>query len=64
MLIYRLLEKKLSVLYKYINKNLKKGFIRLLESLAGFPILFILKKNRKLRLDITFRKLNNIIVKN
>ena len=59
-----MLEKELSVLRKYINKNLKKGFIQLLESLAGFPILFVLKKDSKLRLCINYRKLNNITIKN
>lgn len=59
-----MLEKELSVLRKYIDKNLKKGFIQLLESLARFPILFVLKKDSKLRLCINYRKLNNITIKN
>ena len=47
-------EKELSVLRKYLNKNLKKGFIQQLESLAGFPILFVPKKDGKLRLCIDY----------
>ena len=43
-----MLEKELKELRKYLNKNLNKGFIRELESLAGFCVLFILKKNSKL----------------
>ena len=43
--IYGLLERELKVLRKYINKNLKKGFIQRLESPARHPILFILKKD-------------------
>ena len=47
-LIYQLLEKELAVLKKYININLKKGFIQLSTSLAASLLLFVLKKNRKL----------------
>lgn len=43
--IYRLLDKELATLQKYINKNLKKGFIRELQLLARFSILFVLKKD-------------------
>ena len=32
--------------------------------LAGYPILFILKKNNRFRLYIDYRKLNDIIIKN
>ena len=31
---------------------------------AGYPILFILKKNNGFRLYIDYRKLNDIIIKN
>ena len=51
------------MLREYINENLKKGFIRLLSLLAESPILFILKKDRKKRLYINYRKLNIIIIK-
>jgi hypothetical protein len=44
--------------------NIKKGFIRLSESPAGFPVMFIPKKNRKLRLCVDFRRLNEITIKN
>ena len=54
----------LETLREYINKNLKKEFIRLLNLLAGSPVLFILKKNRKKRLYINYWKLNIIIIKN
>jgi hypothetical protein len=43
---------------------LKKGFIYRSELPIGYLVLFIPKKNRKLRLYINFRKLNNIIIKN
>jgi len=47
-----------------LDENLAKGFIRRSESPAGAPILFVLKKNRKLRLCVDYRKLNAITIKN
>jgi hypothetical protein len=44
--------------------NIKKGFIRLSESPARFLVIFIPKKNRKLRLYVDFRRLNKITIKN
>jgi len=61
-------------LEKYIEENLRKGFIRKSKSPAGVPILFLKKKNGELRLcvdyrrrlnDITFNEyINNIYFKN
>jgi hypothetical protein len=62
--IYGMSEKELQELKTYINVNVKKGFIRKSESPAGFPVIFVPKKNRKLRLCVDFRKLNNITIKN
>ena len=59
-----MLEKKFRKFRKYINKSLKKGFIRKFKSFTGYPVIFIHKKNKSLRLYIDYRKLNNIIVKN
>ncbi|KAF2195548.1 hypothetical protein K469DRAFT_543593, partial [Zopfia rhizophila CBS 207.26] len=50
---------KLKVLRKYFNNYFIKGFIR-----ATLLILFIPKKNRKLRLYINYRYFNKAIVKN
>jgi len=47
-----------------LDKNLKKGFIRESKSLAGYPILFIKKKDGLLRLYVDYRKLNDVIIKN
>ena len=58
------LKNKEDYLKEYINKLLKKGFIRPLESLILYSVLFVDKKDRGLRLYINFRKLNKIIVKN
>ena len=46
-----------------MDKNLKKDFIRKIKIIVEFSILFILKKDRKLRLYINYRKLNTIIIK-
>jgi len=47
-------------LKKFIQENLQKGYIRLLQLLAGYPVLFVLKKNGKLRIYIDYKQLNNI----
>ena len=62
--IYRLSEIKLGTLDEYIKENLAKGFIQLSILPVGYLIMFVPKKNRKLRLYIDYRKFNDIIVKN
>ena len=51
-------------LKKFINKNLKKGFIQESKLHMAPPFFFIKKKNRKLWPVIDYCKLNEIIVKN
>jgi hypothetical protein len=63
-LIYGLSEKELSTLRDYIKDNLEKGYIRASQSPAGYPIIFVPKKNSVLRLCVDYRKLNNITIKN
>ena len=63
-LIYALFEKKLKILREYLNENLKKKFIKKSQSSTKYSILFVLKKNGKLRLCVDYRKLNEIIIKN
>jgi len=58
-----MLKNKLAILKEYINKNLKKGFIKKLTLRARALVLFILKKDKELQLVINYYKLNNIIVK-
>jgi hypothetical protein len=41
-------------LRSYLEKNLEIGYIRLSTSLVGYLILFILKKDRKLRIYIDY----------
>ena len=62
--IYGLSETELGTLNEYIKENLVKRFIQPLTLPVGYPIIFIPKKNRKLRLYIDYRKFNNITIKN
>ena len=62
--IYRLSQKELDALSTYLKENLAKGFIRPSSSSAAYPILFVPKKNGKLRLCVDYRKLNVITIKN
>ena len=50
-------------LREFIKKNLRKGYIQLLQLLVGYLVLFIPKKNGKLRMYINYRQLNSIIKK-
>jgi hypothetical protein len=63
-LIYSLLEKELTALREYLEKNQKKGFIRPSVIDANYPILFVPKLGGKLWLYIDYRRLNEIIIKN
>jgi hypothetical protein len=62
--IYLLSERELEALREYIEKNLTKGYIRPLKSPARYPVLFVPKKDGKLRMYVNYRKLNDIIIKN
>jgi hypothetical protein len=57
-------EKELQELKAYIDKNIKKEFIRLSESPARYSVMFVPKKNGKLQLCVDFQKLNDITIKN
>lgn len=52
--IYGFNEEQLKAFWEYFDENLRKGYIRLLRSLAEYPILFVLKKNGKFRLYIDY----------
>ena len=51
------------ILKEFVKENLRKGYIQLLQLLVGYLVLFIPKKNRKLRIYINYRQLNSIIKK-
>jgi hypothetical protein len=57
-------KKELQELKTYIDVNIKKEFIRPSESPARFPVMFVPKKNGKLRLYMDFQRLNKITIKN
>jgi reverse transcriptase-like protein/integrase-like protein/chromodomain-containing protein/aspartyl protease len=61
--IYNLNEKQLETLRDYIDENLKKGYIRPSTSEAGYPVMFVPKKNGKLRLVVDYRRINADTVK-
>ncbi|SOV07292.1 uncharacterized protein UDID_18776 [Ustilago sp. UG-2017a] len=56
--------KEMTELRRYLDENLKKGFIRPSKSPARSPVLFIPKKDGGLRLCVDYRGLNEITVKN
>ena len=62
--IYFLNNEKFKVFWKYIEKNLKKEYIRPLKLSIEYPVLFILKKDSKFKLYIDYYQFNNIIKKN
>jgi len=62
--IYQLSEKELKEVKKFIDEMMKKGYIRPSTSPAGFPILFVPKKDGSLRMCVDFRRLNDITIKN
>ena len=63
-LIYALSETELKALREYLDKNLKKRFIQPSISPAGYSILFVPKKDKKLQLCVDYRQLNAITIKN
>ena len=54
-LLYRTLEEDLGMLKEFIDKYLKKGYIRELSLLVGSLTLFVLKADSTKRLCINYR---------
>ena len=61
---YRLSQKKLEELKSQLDELLAKGYIRQSKSPYGAPVLFVDKKDGKLRLCVDYRALNKVTVKN
>jgi hypothetical protein len=61
---YRMSTPELKELQLQLEEILKKGYIHPSVSPWGAPVLFVKKKDRKLRLCIDFRQLNKVTVKN
>ena len=61
--IYKMSDHELRMVKEYIDKNLKRKFIRPSFSKFGSPVLFVPKKNRELRLCVDYRQLNTNTIK-
>ena len=61
---YRLNQKELEELKSQLDKFLAKGYIRQSKSPYGALVLFVDKKDGKLRLCVDYRMLNKVTVKN
>ncbi len=48
----------------YLDKNLKRGFIKPSKSLTEYSILFVSKKNETKQLCVNYRQLNKITRQN
>ena len=62
--IYNISPAELEYLWKYIDKNLSKGFLRHSQSPVAAPILFVKKPDGSLCLCIDYHGLNRITIKN
>lgn len=62
--IYHLSPKELDECKRQITDLLAKGFIQPSKSPFGAPIIFVVKKNGKLRMCVDYRALNKLTIKN
>ena len=62
--LYWLSRFELEALKKWLEENLKKGFIRASSSPSSAPILFVRKGDGSLRLCVDYRGLNEGTIKN
>jgi len=61
--IYALSQNELIELWSYIKQNAERGWIRETYSDGGSPIMFVKKKDGKLRLCVDYRALNHVTKK-
>ncbi len=62
--LYKMFEKKLKIVKKYLENNLEKKFIAANRSSFVSSVMFMKKTNESLRFRIDYRKLNQLIKKN
>ena len=62
--VYHTNEKQSTALKKYIEENLARGHMRKSTSPAGYPVLFVPKKDSSLRMCVDYRQLNDQTMKN
>ncbi len=62
--LYKMFEKELKIVKKYLENNLKKEFIIANRSSFVSSIMFMKKTNESLRFCVDYRKLNQLIKKN
>ena len=62
--LYGMSQNELKVLKKYLEDNLRKGFIRASSSPAASPVIFVRKPGGGLRFCVDYRALNAITIKN
>ena len=62
--IYKCSPAELEAVRKYVEENLRKGFIRHSQSSASAPIVFAKKSDGTLRICVDYRGLNKLTIKN
>jgi hypothetical protein len=62
--LYKMFEKELKIVKKYLENNLEKKFIIASRSSFVSSIIFMKKTNESLRFCVDYRKLNQLIKKN
>ncbi len=63
-LLYKMFEKELKIVKKYLENNLEKRFIIANRSSFASSIMFMKKTNESLRFCVDYKKLNQLIKKN
>jgi hypothetical protein len=62
--LYKMFEKELKIVKKYLENNLEKRFIIASRSSFASSIMFMKKTNESLKFCVDYRKLNQLIKKN
>jgi hypothetical protein len=62
--LYKMFEKKLKIIKKYLENNLKKRFIATNRSSFVSSVMFMEKTNESLKFCVDYRKLNQLTKKN